>query len=164
MGTIHTLSLYYNEYHVCKIRTAHLSIQASAADYAWIYFTIPKRQLVTRTVVGLTTPKFKTLIIIFLAFTPKSYVHFSSLPCITTQYFINYYARPPKFNRHFNLHQYTPHLLVTSSIWVIFVNQALSKPTSPAIPYLLTILWSMLSTEWRTKWSSIWFSIKYSNM
>jgi hypothetical protein len=122
------------------------------------------RQLVSWTVVGLTTTKFKPLIIIFLAFTPKSYLHFSSLPCITTEYFLNYYVRPPNFNTNFYLHQRTSHLPVTSSIWVIFVNQALSKPTPPAVPYLLTILWSMLSRGWRTKWFSIWFSIKYSTM
>jgi hypothetical protein len=36
-------------------------MQVSVADYALTYFTTPKRQLVTWTVIGLTTAKFKPL-------------------------------------------------------------------------------------------------------
>jgi hypothetical protein len=38
-------------------------MQASAADCALTYFTTPKRQLVAWTVVGLTTDKFKPLML-----------------------------------------------------------------------------------------------------
>jgi hypothetical protein len=38
-------------------------MQASAAGYALTYFTNPKLQLVTLTVLGLTTTKFKPLML-----------------------------------------------------------------------------------------------------
>jgi hypothetical protein len=47
-------------------------MQASAADYALIYFTTPKRQLVTSTVVGLATAKFKPLMLHWLLAESKS--------------------------------------------------------------------------------------------
>jgi hypothetical protein len=61
MDTIHALPLYYNENFLCRVYKRHLSMQASAADYALTYFTAPKRQLVTWTFIGLSTAKFKSL-------------------------------------------------------------------------------------------------------
>jgi hypothetical protein len=62
----HTASGYGHLYFtdtIHKIYTGHLSMQAFAAHYAITYFTTPKRQLVTWTVVGLTATNFKPLIL-----------------------------------------------------------------------------------------------------
>jgi hypothetical protein len=50
LNTTDALSLYYNKHFLCKIYTVHLSMQASAEDYALTYFTTPKTQSVTWTV------------------------------------------------------------------------------------------------------------------
>jgi hypothetical protein len=52
--------------HIATVNAGHLSVQASAVGYTLTYFTTPKPQLVTWTVVGLTIAKFKPLMLHWL--------------------------------------------------------------------------------------------------
>jgi hypothetical protein len=58
-GTIHTLSVHYDTQQVYKTHRGPLSVQACATSCALTYSAVPKRQLVTSTVIGLTVTKFK---------------------------------------------------------------------------------------------------------
>jgi hypothetical protein len=63
IDSVHPLSLHCTKLHLYKVYRGFLPMQACAAGYALTYLTTQKLQLVNWMVIGLTTAKFKSLIL-----------------------------------------------------------------------------------------------------
>jgi hypothetical protein len=73
-------------------------MQASVADYSLTYFTAPKLQLVAWTIVGLTTAKFKALILFrHKSNFPYFYVELCNVVVYSVVFFITVESITPQF-------------------------------------------------------------------